>query len=167
MSKPIASNTCGEQKTFDLTDEKEVIAKFGTQEQKIKVVPNRPPYIKIEKVTTKMNSSEIYVQELQRITVFTVTITDERPNQFDVTYTGPITVTGPIKDDKGNMVYNVSLKIATNENKFDDWLNRYGALRKDGRYKANFFITVVDQEQKTVFRLEILHTLQTFQNNSH
>ena len=148
-NKPLAVIPAGEEKTFDLTDQTEVIARFGTQEQKIKVVPNRPPYIKIEKVTTKMNGSEIYVKDLQRITVFTVTITDERPDQLKVTYTGPISVTGPIKDNKGNLVYNVSLNLAPNENRFDDWLNRYGDIKDpQGRYKANFFFTVVDERSK-------------------
>ena len=149
MNKPLAVIPAGEEKTFDLTDQTEVIAKFGTQEQKIKVVPNRPPDIKIEKVTTKMNGSEIYVKDLQRITVFTVTITDERPGQLKVTYTGPISVTGPIKDNKGNLVYNVSLNLAPNESRFDDWLNRYGDIKDpQGRYKANFFFTVVDERSK-------------------
>ena len=148
-SKPLAVIPAGEEKTFDLTDQTEVIARFGTQEQKIKVVPNRPPDIKIEKVTTKMNGSEIYVKDLQRITVFTVTITDERPDQLKVTYTGPISVTEPIKDNKGNLVYNVSLNLAPNENRFDDWLNRYGDIKDpQGRYKANFFFTVVDERSK-------------------
>jgi hypothetical protein len=149
MGKPLAVIPPGEEKTFDLTDQTEVIARFGTQEQRIKVVSNRPPDIKIEKVTTKMNGSEIYVKDLQRITVFTVTITDERPDQLKVTYTGPISVTGPIKDNKGNLVYNVSLNLASNENRFDDWLNRYGDIKDpQGRYKANFFFTVVDERSK-------------------
>ncbi len=148
-NKPLAVIPAGEEKIFDLTDQTEVIARFGTQEEKIKVIPNRPPNIKIEKVTTKMNGSDIYVKDLQRITVFTVTIADERPDQLKVTYTGPISVTGPIKNNKGNLVYNVSLNLAPNENRFDDWLNRHGDIRdQEGRYKANFFFTVVDKRSK-------------------
>ena len=148
-SKPLAVIPAGEEKIFDLTDQTEVIARFGTQEEKIKVLPNRPPEIKIEKVTTKMSGSEIYVKDLQRITVFTVTISDERPDQLKITYSGPVSVTGPIKDNKGNLVYNVSLNLAPNENRFDDWLNRYGDIKDpQGRYKANFFFTVVDERSK-------------------
>ena len=148
-SKPLAVIQAGEEKTFDLTDQTEVIAKFGTREEKIKVLPNRPPDIKIEKVTTKMSGSDIYVKDLQRITVFTVTIIDERPDQLKITYTGPVSVTGPVKNNKGNLVYNVSLNLAPNENRFDDWLNRYGDIKDpDGRYKANFFFTVVDERSK-------------------
>ena len=148
-SKPLAIIQAGEEKTFDLTDQTEVIAKFGTREEKIKVLPNRPPDIKIEKVTTKMSGSDIYVKDLQRITVFTVTIIDERPDQLKITYTGPVSVTGPVKNNKGNLVYNVSLNLAPNENRFDDWLNRYGDIKDpDGRYKANFFFTVVDERSK-------------------
>lgn len=149
QSTPLAVIPPGQEKTFDLTDQTEVIAKYGTQEDRIKVVPNRPPEIQIQRVTTKMNSSDIYVQDLQRITVFTVTIQDERPEQLKVTWNGPISVSGPFKDTKGNPVYNVSLKIASSENKFDEWLDKFGNLREaDGRYKVNFFFIVVDERSK-------------------
>jgi hypothetical protein len=47
------------------------------------------------------------------------------------------------------MVYNVSLKIAANENQYDDWTDKNEGLREsDGRYKANFFFTVVDDRTK-------------------
>lgn len=139
----------GQEMKFDLTDQDEVIVAFGSQEERVKVIPNKPPEIKIERVTTKMNSRTIYVQELQRITAFTVTIIDNRPEQLKISYNGPISVTGPQTDANGNMVYNVSLKIAANENQFDDWTDKNEQLREsDGRYKANFFFTVVDDRTK-------------------
>jgi hypothetical protein len=96
-----------------------------------------------------MNAQDIYVQELQRITAFTVTIIDSRPEQLKVSYSGPISVTGPQKDAKGNMIYNVSLRIAANENQYDDWVDKNESLREaDGRYKANFFFIVVDERTK-------------------
>ena len=146
LSNPIVTIPPDSEKRFDLTDQTEVIIKFGTQEEKIKVIPNRPPEVKIERVTTKMNAADIYVKEMQRITAFTVTIIDSRPDQLKVTYSGPISVTGPQKDSKGNPVYNVSLRLAATESQYDDWLERNGDLREaDGRYKANFFFTVVDE----------------------
>lgn len=146
---PLVTVPPGQEKTFDLTDQNEVIIKFGSQQDRIKVLPNRPPEVKIERVTTKMNASNIYVQELQRITAFTVTIIDERPDQLKVTHSGPISVTGPQKDSKGNPVYYVSLNLAPNEARFDEWLDRNSSLREsDGRYKTNFFFTVVDQRSK-------------------
>jgi len=139
----------GQEKKFDLTDQDEVIVAFGSQEERVKVIPNKPAEIKIERVTTKMNSRTIYVQELQRITAFTVTIIDNRPEQLKITYNGPISVNGPQTDANGNMVYNVSLKLAANENQFDDWTDKNEQLREsDGRYKANFFFTVVDEKTK-------------------
>ena len=149
MSSPLVVIPPGQEKTFDLTNQTEVIARYGSQEDRIKVVHNRPPELKIARVTTKMNNSDIYVQDLQRITVFTVTILDERPEQLKVTWNGPISVSGPYKDQKGNPVYNVSLKIASSENRFDEWLDKFGNLREaDGRYKVNFFFTVVDERSK-------------------
>jgi hypothetical protein len=149
MSTPIVVIPPGQEKTFNLTNQNEVVTKYGTQEDRIKVVPNRPPEVKIERVTTKMNNSDIYVQDLQRITVFTVKIVDERPEQLKVSWNGPISVSGPFKDNKGNPVYNVSLKIASNETKFDEWLDKFGNLREsDGRYKVNFFFTVADEISK-------------------
>ena len=149
MSKPIAVIPPGKEKKFDLEDQTEVVVKFGSQQEKIKVVPNRPPEVKIERVTTKMNASDIYVKELQRITAFTVTIIDNRPDQLKVTYSGPISVNGPIKDTKGNLVYNVSLRMAANENQYDDWIEKHEEMEEaDGRYKANFFFTVVDERTK-------------------
>jgi hypothetical protein len=149
LNNPIAVIPPGEEKTFDLTDQSEIVVKFGSQEEKVKVVPNKPPEVKIEKVTTKMSGSNIYVTDLQKITVFRVLIIDERPDQLKTTYSGPISVTGPVKDSKGNSVYNVSLKLASNETRFDEWLDKFGDLRDpDGRYKANFFFTVVDERSK-------------------
>lgn len=139
----------GLEKRFDLLDQEEVIIRFGSQEERVKVIPNKPPEIKIERVTTKMNASKIYVKELQRITVFKVTVVDNRPDQLKVTYTGPISVTGPLRDSNNNLVYNVSLKIATTERAFDDWMDKFGNLREpDGRYKVNFFFTAVDEISK-------------------
>ncbi|HMN50300.1 MAG TPA: hypothetical protein PKD67_14240 [Ignavibacteriaceae bacterium] len=145
----IATIPPGQEKRFDLTDQTEVIIKFGSQEDRIKVIPNKPPEVKIERVTTKMNSSQIYVQELQRISVFKVTIIDQRPDQLKVSWAGPISVTGPTKDSNGNLVYNVTLKIASTASAFDNWLDKNGNLREsDGRYKVNFFCTVVDERSK-------------------
>lgn len=149
MNNPIAVVPPGQEKKFDLTDQTEVVIKFGTQEDKIKVLPNKVPEVKIESVTTKMNASNIYVKDLQRITVFKVTIVDQRPDQLKVSWIGPISVTGPVRDSNGNPVYNVSLKIASTENSFEDWLDKNGSLREsDGRYKVNFFCTVVDERSK-------------------
>ena len=139
----------GEEKRFDLQDQTEIIIKFGSQEERIKVIPNRPPKVNIKLVTTKMNRSDIYVRELQRITAFTVKIIDKRPDQLKVTYSGPISVSGPQKDKDGNLVYNVSLRLATTETRYDDWLEINGDLQEaDGRYKANFFFIVVDEITK-------------------
>jgi len=149
MNTPIVTVPAGQERKFDLTDQTEVVLKFGSQEERIKVLPNKPPEVKIERVTTKMNSANIYVNELQRITVFKVTVIDQRPDQLKVTYTGPISVTGPVKDSNGNLIYNVSLKIANTENAFDAWLDKNGGLREaDGRYKVNFFFNVVDEISK-------------------
>ncbi|MCX8105710.1 MAG: hypothetical protein N3D80_07575 [Ignavibacterium album] len=148
-SKPIVVIPAGQERKFDLTDQTEVVVKFGSQEDRIKVIPNKPPEIKIEKVTTKMNARDIYVQELQRISVFKVTVIDNRPEQLKITWNGPISVTGPIKDSNGNLIYNVSLKIASTSSAFDDWLDKNGNLREsDGRYKVNFFFTAVDERTK-------------------
>ena len=149
MNVPLAVIPPGQEKIFNLTNQKEVVVKFGSQEQRIKVLPNKPPEVKIERVTTKMNSSDIYVQELQRITVFKVTIIDERPDQLKVSYTGPISVSKPARDSKGNIIYNVSLNIAPSENRYEQWLDRNKTLRdSDGRYKVNFFFTVADEISK-------------------
>jgi hypothetical protein len=146
---PIVSIPPGQNKKFDLQDQTEVIIKFGSQEERIKVVPNRLPEVNIQRVTTKMNSTDIYVRELQRITAFTVTIIDERTDQLKVSSSGPISVSGPQKDAKGNLVYNVTLKLAANETQYDEWIERNENLREaDGRYKANFFFTVVDERTK-------------------
>lgn len=148
-SSPIVTIQAGEKRKFDLTDQTELVIKFGSQEERVQVSPNRLPEIKIERVTTKMNSGDIYVKDLQRITAFTVTIFDERPEQLKVTHTGPISVSGPFKDAKGNPIYNVSLNLAPNDAKFEEWIDKNSSLREpDGRYKANFFFTVVDERTK-------------------
>jgi hypothetical protein len=149
MNKAIAIIQPGEVTRFDLADQNEVIIKFGSQQQKIQVIPNKPPDVKIEKVSTRMSGSDIYVRDLQRVTSFTVRINDERPDQLKVNYSGPITVAGPVKDAKGNRIYNVSLNLAPNQAMFDQWLDRNRNLREpDGRYRANFFFIVTDERSK-------------------
>lgn len=139
----------GQQGKFDLGSQEKVILKYGSKEELVNVEPNKPPELKIESASSKMNSSDIFVQELQRTSVFRVTVMDERPDQLDVTYNGPIAVTGPIKDSKGNLVYNVALKIANTEQRFDDWMDKFNPLReRDGRYKVNFFFIAVDKKTK-------------------
>jgi hypothetical protein len=136
-------------KKFDLTDQSEVVLKYGYQEEIIKVKPNLPPEIIIEKVTSKMDRSDIYVKELQRTTCFNVTVKDERLEQIKISNSGPISVTGPRKDKKGNSVYTVSLNIASNEERFNEWADRNDHLvDSDGRYKANFFFTAFDSKSK-------------------
>ncbi len=149
MGKPIVVIPPGQAKKFNLMSQTEVIAKYGDQEQKLKVLPNKIPKVLIQKVTTLMNGSNIYVQELQRITAFTVTIVDDRPGQLKVNYNGPISVTGPFKDNDNNPVYNVSLNLAPNQDKFNKWVDEYGyKTETNGIYKANFFFTVRDTISK-------------------
>lgn len=150
----IVSIPPGQEKKFDLTNQKEVIVKFGSQQERIKVIPNKAPEVKIERVTKKMDAGDIYVSELQRITVFKVTIIDERPDQLKVNWSGPISVSGPKKDTNGNLIYNVSLKIATKETDFENWVERNLHIREaDGRYKVNFFFTVVDERSKDIVKV--------------
>lgn len=139
----------GEEKRFDLTDQDEIVARYGNQEQPIKVDKNKPPEIKIETVTSQMNARKIYVQDLQKITAYKVTISDEKPDQINVTYSGPVSVTGPFKTNDNQIVYNVSLKIAPNEQRFDEWVDKTNPLKEnDGRYKVNFFFIAVDKRTK-------------------
>jgi len=78
------------KREFELSDQDEVILKYGYQEEAVKVVNNLPPEVIIEKVTSKMDKSDIYVKELQRTTCFSIKIHDERPEQIKITHTGPI-----------------------------------------------------------------------------
>lgn len=150
LSNPIVIIPPNQEKKFDLRDEKQVILKFGNQQQTINVLTMHPPEIKIVRSTTKMDASTIYVQDLQRITDFNVTIKYDRTDQLKVTYTGPISVSGPFKNNNGDMVYNVSLKLASTNQRYQDWLDHNSNLRDaSGRYKANFFFTAVDQKSRT------------------
>jgi len=149
LTTPIVVIPPNQNKKFNLASQNEVILKFGNQQQTINVLPMRAPEIKIDRATTKMDASSIYVQDLQRITDFNVTIKYQRPEQLKVTYSGPISVSGPYKDNTGNLIYNVSLKLASTSQKFQDWLDHYGNMRDaNGRYKTNFFFTAVDEKSK-------------------
>jgi len=101
MKNPIVVIPPNQEKKFDLKNENKIILKFGSQQQTLNVVPMTPPEIKIERATTKMDAPTIYVQDLQRITDFNVTIKYARPDQLKITYTGPISVSGPYKDANG------------------------------------------------------------------
>ncbi|MGE5429628.1 MAG: hypothetical protein ACM3QX_01035 [Syntrophomonadaceae bacterium] len=140
----------GEQKKFDLTGQRQVILRFSGREERVEVMPKRPPEIRIDNVSVKMKGSEIYAQDLQKTTVFKVTINTPRPEDLNIAYSGPITASGPVKDSKGNLIYNVSLKLAPNEEKFDEWMDKTRPLREgDGRYKVNFFFVAIDKITKT------------------
>lgn len=144
-SHPIVVIAPGEEKRFDLGGQTEVIAKFGNREQAIPVAPNMPPTIRIEKVTTKMEGSRIKLYELQQISCFKITIEDDRPDQLKVSFSGPVTATGPTKDSRGNLIYFVTPSIARTEEAFQAWVERHGDAREaDGRYKVNFFLNVSD-----------------------
>jgi len=69
--------------------------------------------------------------------------------QIKINFAGPISVTGPKKNKKGNIVYTVSLKIANNEDRFNDWADRNDHLvDSDSRYKANFFFNAFDTKSR-------------------
>lgn len=149
MNKPLVVIPPGKEMIFNLSDQTEVIAKYGNQEQRIKVVPNKLPKVLIQKTTTKMNDSDIYVLELQKVTAFNVIISDDRPEQLKVTYRGPISVKGPFKNQDGNLVYNVSLNLSPTEELFSKWVDRFGdASETNGRYKVNFFFSITDTISK-------------------
>ena len=156
---PLTNNTLIQippraEKIFELANQNEVILKYGTQEERIVVKDNLPPEIFIEKVTTKMDKSDIYVKELQRTTCFNVIVKDERLEQIRVTNTGAVSVTGPRKNNKGQLVYNVSLMLATNEDRFNDWVDRNDrSVDSEGKYKTNFFFTAYDTKSKQ--RIEV------------
>lgn len=144
--KTLASIKPGEEMKFDIRSQNELLVRYGGREFRMPTVPRRPPEIRIESVSSKMAGSDIYVQDLQRTTVFKIIVQDQRPDQLDIAFSGPVGVTGPFKDQKGNFVYNVSLKIAADEQKYDQWLSRTNPLKdNEGRYKVNFFITAVDR----------------------
>ncbi|MCU7490177.1 MAG: hypothetical protein ACM3UR_08465 [Bacteroidota bacterium] len=146
----IARIAPGEQKKFDLAAQSRVIVRFNGHEEKVDVLPKRPPEIKIDNVSTKMNGSDVYVQDLQKTTVFKVSIISPRPEDLNIAFNGPITASGPIKDSKGNLVYNVSLRLAPNEEKFEEWMDKSRPLREgDGRYKVNFFFVAMDKITRT------------------
>jgi hypothetical protein len=136
-------------KVFELSNQSEVLLKYGGQEEIVKVKPNLPPDIIIEKVTTKMDKSNIYVKELQRSTCFNVKISDERLEQIKINYSGPVSVSKPMKDKRGDLIYTVSLNLVSNEDKFYDWIDKNNAEQdSDGRYKVNFFFSAYDTKSK-------------------
>lgn len=138
-----------EKKEFELTNEDEILLKYGNQSERIKITKNLPPEITIDKVTTKMDKANIYVKELQRTTCFNVKISDERLDQIRITHSGPISVAAPRKDKKGNLIYTVSLRLVNNEDKFYDWIDTNNKEEDaDGRYKVNFFFTAFDTKSK-------------------
>ena len=146
-TSPIVIIPTGQERQFNLGNQIEVILKFGNQEQAIRVYPMHPPEIKIVRVSTKMNASIIFVQDLQKKTVSNVIIKYQRPEQLKISYTGPIYVTGPYKNREGDIIYNVSLKLASTISEFNNWVDQYGEMKDlSGRYRTNFFFTVVDEK---------------------
>ena len=136
-------------KAFELTDQSEVLLQYGGQEEIVKVKNNLPPEIMIEKVTTKMDKSNIYVNDLQRSTCFNVRVSDERLDQIKINYSGPISVAKPRKDKKGDLIYTVSLNLVGNEDKFYDWIDKNNMEEdREGRYKVNFFFSAYDKKSK-------------------
>jgi hypothetical protein len=148
-NKEICTILPRQKSDFLLSDQKNIILKYGSSVKQIKVEENKPPEIMIQKVTTKMDRPDIYVQDLQRTTCYKVYISDERPDQIKVNFSGPIVVNGPQKDNRGNPVYTVTLNIAGTEERFERWIDQNEhLLDTDGRYKVNFFFTAFDIRSK-------------------
>jgi hypothetical protein len=138
-----------EKKEFELKNQNLVVINYGDRTDEVKVIKNNPPEILIEKVTTKMDRNEIFVKDLQRTTCFKIYIKDERPEQIKISHSGPINVNGPLKDNKGNIVYTVSLNLAANEDRFERWADdNEHLLDSDDRYKINFFFKAFDMKSK-------------------
>lgn len=95
---------------------------------------NKPPQIQVQQMATM--GADARISSLQSTVGFRVTVTDDFPDQVEVSISGPIS-----KKEAGSKVYDIYLNYIHSKDEFD----RFTQTRGDPPYQVAFTVTVTDR----------------------
>ncbi len=137
----IATVSPGSSQTFTLNGQKSITFKSGGQSSTASTRENKLQVVSVQ--TLAPSGEDASIRQIQSVTAWRVTIDDDFPDQLEVSFKGPVTVS-----QKGN-AYDVKLNIIGSKDQFDRFTDG-----KDSPYTASFNITVTDKiSKKTVSRM--------------
>jgi hypothetical protein len=137
----VASISPGSSQTFTLMGQKSVTFKSGGQSSTASTRENKLQVVSVQ--TLAPSGEDASIRQIQSVTAWRVTIDDDFPDQLEVSFKGPVTVS-----QKGN-AYDVKLNIIGSKDQFDRFTDG-----KDSPYTASFTVTVTDKiSKKTVSRM--------------
>jgi hypothetical protein len=137
----VASISPGSSQSFTLMGQKSVTFKSGGQSSTASTRENKLQVVSVQ--TLAPSGEDASIRQIQSVTAWRVTIDDDFPDQLEVSFKGPVTVS-----QKGN-AYDVKLNIIGSKDQFDRFTDG-----KDSPYTASFTITVTDKiSKKTVSRM--------------
>ena len=137
----VATVSPGSSQTFTLNGQKSVTFKSGGQSSTASTRENKLQVVTVQ--TLAPSGEDASIRQIQSVTAWRVSIDDDFPDQLEVSFKGPVTVS-----QKGN-AYDVKLNIIGSKDQFDRFTDG-----KDSPYTASFTITVTDKiSKKTVSRM--------------
>jgi len=137
----VATVSAGSSQTFTLMGQKSVTFKSGGQSSTASTRENKLQVVSVQ--TLAPSGEEASIRQIQSVTAWRGSIDDDFPDQLDVSFKGPITVS-----QKGNS-YDVKLNLINSQAQFDKFTDG-----KDSPYSTSFTVTVTDKiSNKTVSRM--------------
>jgi hypothetical protein len=133
----VATVPAGGSKSFTLMGQSSVTFKSGSQSKTASTIPNKLQTVTIS--TLAPSGESVSLRQIQSTTAWRVSIDDDFPDQLEVKFTGPVTVT-----QKGN-TYDIKLNYLSSKDQFDRL-----ADTKDAPYTASFQVAVSDKISKKV-----------------
>jgi flagellar motor protein MotB len=137
----IASVPPNGSQTFTLMGQSSVTFKSGGQSSTASTIQNKQQSVTILNLAPSGENASI--RQIQSVTAFRVNIDDDFPDQLEVSFKGPVSVT-----QKGNS-YDVKVNLINSKEQFDRFTEG-----KDSPYQASFTVTVTDKlSKKSVSRM--------------
>jgi hypothetical protein len=137
----IASVPPNGSQTFTLMGQSSVTFKSGGQSSTASTIQNKQQSVTILNLAPSGENASI--RQIQSVTAFRVNIDDDFPDQLEVSFKGPVSVT-----QKGNS-YDVKVNLINSKEQFDRFTEG-----KDSTYQASFTVTVTDKlSKKSVSRM--------------
>lgn len=137
----VASVPPNGSQSFTLMGQSSVTFKSGGQSSTASTIQNKLQSVTIQNLAPSGENASI--RQIQSVTAFRVNIDDDFPDQLEVSFKGPVTVT-----QKGNS-YDVKVNLINSKDQFDRFIDG-----KDSPYQASFNVTVTDKiSKKSVSRM--------------
>jgi len=128
----------GSSRTFTLMGQSSVTFKSGAQSKTVATIPNKTQSVNVTRLVS--SGDGVSLRQVQSVTTWRVIIDDDFPDQLEVKFAGPVTVTQP-----GPTTWDVKLNFLQSKSQFDTYTEG-----KDSPYTISFTVTVTDKISKKV-----------------